>query len=162
MSRQKTLPDDVRGICILIVRGYQRRRKKYMLRRSELMNNTPDNIITIKDRDDPDDESKHEGVYIASSHNASRTTENIAERIMGLDDQAETQRMRAVEHAAKQIRRDIPEDVRKKLTSAIFLNCQSGKKYPYRVLDIEGFSERGFYRERDKFLLDIAIYLELV
>lgn len=162
MSRAKVLPDDVRGICILIVRGYQRRRQEYMLRRDELMNNTPDNIVTIRDRDNPDDESKHEGVLIPSAHNASRTAEDIADRILGLDTLPETKRMRAVEYAVKRIRRDIPETMRKKLIQAIFLNCQSGKKYPFKVLDIDGFSERGFYRERDKFLLDIADYLDLV
>jgi len=114
------------------------------------------------DKEDPDNEELHEGVYIPSGHNASRTTENIAEQILGLEDLPETKRMRAVEYAAKRIRRDIAEPVRNKLTSAIFLNCQSGKKYPYKVLDIDGFSERGFYRERDKFLVDIAIFLELV
>lgn len=162
MSRPKQLPDDVRKMCIQIVCGYQRRRLEYLLRRSELMANTPDNIVTIRDKEDPDNEDLHEGVYIPSGHNASRTTENIAEQILGLEDLPETKRMRAVEYAAKRIRRDIAESVRNKLTSAIFLNCQSGKKYPYKVLDIDGFSERGFYRERDKFLVDIAIFLEMV
>lgn len=162
MSRVKALPDDVRGICILIVRGYPRRQKEYKLRRDELMNYTPDNIVTIRDPDNPNDERKHEGALIPSAHNASRTAEDITERILGLDTLPETQRMYAVEYAVKRIRRDIPEDMRKKLAQAIFQNCQSGKKYPFKVLDIDGFSERGFYRERDKFLSDIAVFLKLV
>lgn len=162
MSQTKRLPDDVRKVCIQIVCGYQRRRQEYLLRRSELISNSPDNIITIRDKEDPGNEKLHQGVYICGSHTASRTTENVTERVMGLEDLLETKRMRAVEYAAKRVRRDIAEPMRKKLTTAIFLNCKSGKKYPYKVLDVDGFSERGFYRERDKFLLDIAIFLELV
>lgn len=74
----------------------------------------------------------------------------------------EIQRVRAVEHAIQKIRSDIPESSRQSLASAIILNCQSGKKYPFRVLNIDGFSERGFYRERDKFLLDIAKFMDLL
>ncbi|MBR4291692.1 MAG: hypothetical protein IKT52_13810 [Oscillospiraceae bacterium] len=162
MSRPKQFPDDVRKVCIQIVCGYHRRRQEYLLRRSELISNRSDNIITIRDKEDPDNEELHEGVYISGSHTASRTTENIAEQVLGLEDLPETKRMRAVEYATKRVRRDLSELMRKKLVDAIYLNCKSGKKYPYKVLDVEGFSERGFYRERDKFLLDIAIFLELV
>ena len=162
MSRTKMLPDDVRKVCIQIVCGYQRRRQEYMLRRAELMDNRQDKIITIRDARDPDNEKLHEGVCLPGSHTASRTTEDVTERILGLEDIPETKRMRSVEYAAKRVRRDLPENVREKLRTAIILNCKSGKKYPYKVLDIDGFSERGFYRERDRFLMDIAVFLELV
>lgn len=162
MSRVKQIPDDVRKVCIQIVCGYQRRRQAYMLRRSELMANTPDNIVTIRDKEDPTNENLHEGVYIPGSHTASRTTENIAERIMGLEDHPETKRMRAVEYAAKRVGLDLPENQREVLKKAIIISCIQGRKYPFERLMVEGMERSCFYDRRMKFLVDIAKYMEMI
>ena len=162
MSRPKQLPDDVRKMCIQIVCGYQRRRLEYLLRRSELMANTPDNIVTIRDKEDPDNEDLHEGVYIPSGHNASRTTENIAEQILGLENLLETQRMRAVEYAADNVGLDLAEKDRQILINAMFKSCIQGRKYPFERLGVEGMERSCFYERRLKFLADIAKYMKMI
>lgn len=162
MSRQQILPDDVRKTCIQLVRGYQRRCQNFEWRRAELLGGSANNVITICDAKDPYDVRKQIGVMLPGSHTASRTTEDIMLRLQGLEEDPETKRMRAVEYAANHIRSDIPAPMRRKLVKAIFQNCSSGKKYPFKVLDVECFSERGFYRERDKFLWDIAMYMKLI
>lgn len=162
MSRPKALPDDVKQNCLSLVKGYARRREEYRLRREELMHNTPNNIVTIKDREHPDDESKQIGVQLPSAHQASRTTEDLAERLQGLENLLDTQRMRAVEHAASMVGMDLPENQRRKLVNAIFTSCIQGRKYPFERLGIEGMERSCFYDRRRKFLVEIAIYMGML
>lgn len=162
MSRQKILPDDVKQNCISLVKGYARRREAYNLRRAELMHNTPNNIVIIKDPRQPDDERKGEGVYIPGSHFASRTTEDITEKILGLENLPETQRMRAVEQAAENVGLDLTEMDRKILVSAMFKSCIQGRKYPFERLGVEGMERSCFYERRLKFLVDIAKYMKMI
>lgn len=162
MSRPKTLPDDVKQNCLSLVKGYARRREEYRLRREELMNNTPNNIVTIKDRENPNDESKQIGVQLPSTHQASRTTEDLAERLQGLEDLLDTQRMRAVEYAASLVGLDLPESQRKKLVTAIFTSCIQGRKYPFERMGIEGMERSCFYERRRKFLVEIAKYMGML
>lgn len=162
MSRAKVLPDDVRQNCLSLVKGYDRRREEYRQRREEALNSAPDNVYTIRDRDNPLDESKHIGVLIPSAHHASRTTEDIAARIQGLEDLPETRRMRSVEYAAKRVGLDLPEDQRKILLRAIFTSCIQGRKYPFERLQVEGMERSCFYERRMRFLVDIAKYMGMV
>lgn len=162
MSRPKKLPDDVKQNCLSLVKGYARRRKEYRLRRMELMNNSPNNVVTLKDREKPEDESKHIGVLLPSSHHASRTTEDMVERIQGLEDLPETRRMRAVEDAAKRVGLDLPEDQRRALLNAIFKSCIDGRKYPFERLGVAGMERSCFYDRRMKFLCDIAKNMGLI
>lgn len=162
MSKPKALPDDIRQTCIQLVRGYDRRVRNYYDRRREIIDSSPDHHEVIKDKDDPDDWRKSTYFYAPSAHNTSRTGEDKALQLIGLEELPETKRMRAVEQAKLQIGLDLPEEMRKKLTEAILLNCRSGRRFPYRVLDVDGFSERGFYREREAFLVSIAERLQLL
>lgn len=162
MSRKAVLPDDVRKMCIQIVRGYDRRVRNYNNRRQEIINGTPCHHEIIKDPNDPDDLEKTSWVYQPVSHNASRTTEGIASRILGLEEQPETKRMRAVERAKLQIGIDLPEELRKKLTEAVILNCKSGRRYPYTCFYLPGIEKTNFYDRRSDFLYSIAEYLEMV
>lgn len=162
MSRTRKLEDDVKLNCLSLVRGYDRRRREYRLRREELMNSTPNNVVTIKDREHPEDERKHEGVLIPSAHHASRTTEDIAERIQGLEKLPDTKRMRAVEYAEKRVGLDLPEDQRKILVKAIFTSCIHGRRYPFERLGVEGMERSCFYDRRVKFLMDIAKYMDMI
>lgn len=162
MSRVKVLPDDVKQNCLALVKGYARRREEYRLRRQELMNNSPNNLITIKDREHPDDERKQEGVMLPGSHHASRTTEDVTERILGLEKLAETKRMRAVEHAAKRVGLDLCEEDREKLRNAIMKSCIAGRKYPFERLGVDGMERSCFYDRRMKFLIDIAKYMDMI
>ena len=163
MSRVKVLQDDVKQNCLSLVKGYARRREEYKQRRMELMSVSPDNHVTVyRDKKDPFNVDKQIGAIIPSTHNASRTTEDIAARIAGLEDLPETKRMRAVEYAAKRIGQDLNEKDRKQLVDAIFRSCIDGRKYPFERLAINGMERSCFYARRMKFLVDIAKFMEMI
>ena len=162
MSRVRILPKDVRDSCLAYVRGYERRKREYALRREEMLSYSPSNIVTIKDKDHPEDERKDQGVMLPSSHRASRTTEDIAQKLQGLEDLQETKLMRAVEYAEGLIGRDLPGNQRETLVRAIFTSCIQGRKYPFERLGVEGMERSCFYARRMKFLVDIAKFLEMV
>ena len=162
MSRPKLIHDDVRQTCIQIVRGYDRRVREYYDRRREIIDGTPARHEVIKDKEAPEDWQKNSYFYPPSSHNASRTGEDKTMELMGLEELPETKRMRAVEEARASIGLDLPEGMRNKLVDAIMLNCKSGKKYRYEILDVEGIGRTDFYTRRTMFLIDIAQRLGLM
>lgn len=162
MARTKLLPDDVRQTCIQMVRGYDRRVREFYDRRREIIDGSPSRFEVIKDKDAPEDWQKNSYFYPPSSHNASRTGEDKAMQLMGLEELPETKRMRAVEEAKRAIGLDLPEVMRAKLVDAIMLNCKSGRRYPYEYLDVEGIGRTDFYQRRTRFLMDIAKYLGLI
>lgn len=162
MARVKQLPDDVKQNCLSLVRGYARRKKEYARKRAELMTSSSDKVITIRDEEDPLDEKKSFGVMMPSARNASRTSENIAMRVIGLEDHMDTRRMRAVEYAEGRIGLDLPEDQRRILSRAIFTSCTQGRKYPFERLHVEGMERSCFYDRRVRFLIDIAKYMDMI
>lgn len=162
MARVKQLPDDVKQNCLSLVRGYERRKREYEQKRMELMSSGSGNVITIRDRDHPDDDQKSFGVLLPGSHNASRVTENIAERMIGLEEHPDTIRLRAVEYARDRIGIDLPESQRKKLVKAIFISCIQGKKCPFERLHVEGMERSSFYDRRMRFLIDIAKFMGMI
>lgn len=162
MSRIKVLPDDVKASCLALVRGYERRRREYNDRRQEVLHCASDKVFTIKDADAPEDESRHIGVMIGGSHSASRTTEDIAIKLDGLESLPETRRMRAVEHALDLVGLDLCEKQRKDLRKAIFTSCVYGRKYPFERLHVVGMERSAFYDRRLKFLEEIAKFEEMI
>ena len=150
MSRPKMLPDDVRQICIQIVRGYDRRVRDYYNRRRDIIDGTSE------------DSGKSTRFYSPSSHGASRTGEDKTMQLLGLEELPETKRMRAVAEAKQCIGLDLPSEMRSKLVDAIMLNCRSGRQYPYEYLDVEGIGRTDFYARRTRFLMDIAARLDLI
>ena len=162
MARTKLLPDDVRQTCIQLVRGYDRRVREFYDRRREIIDGSPSRFEVINDKDAPEDWQKNSYFYPPSSHNASRTGEDKTLQLMGLEELAETKRMRAVEEAKRGIGLDLPEVMRAKLVDAIVLNCKSGRRYPYEYLDVEGIGRTDFYIRRTRFLMDIAKHLDLI
>lgn len=162
MSKPKKLPDDVRQTCIQLVRGYDRRVREYYDRRREIIEGTPCQYEVIRDKESPEDWKKAMRFYPPSSHSASRSGEDKVMQLQSLEELPETKRMRAVEQAKVCIGLDLPEDMRRKLVDAIILNCKAGRRYPYEYLDVEGIGRTDFYDRRTSFLLDIAVYLELI
>ena len=162
MSRPKLIPDDVRQTCIQIVRGYDRRKREYYDRRRDIIEGSTSRFEEIKNKGNPDDWEKSTYCYLPSSHTASRTSEEKAIRLMYLEEHPDTKRMRAVEDALATIGLDLPEAMRHKLADAIMLNCKSGKKYRYEILDVEGIGRTDFYARRTRFLLELARRLELM
>lgn len=69
----------------------------------------------------------------------------------------ERERLEAVEQALVAVGADIEaEELREQLRTAIMLNVESGRRYPYEQLILEGVSRSDFYRRKDRFLQDIA------
>ena len=162
MSRPKKLPDDVRQTCIQLVRGYDRRVREYYDRRREIIEGSPCRYETIRDKDAPEDWQKSTRFYPPSAHSASRTGEDKAIQLQGLEDLLETKRMRAVEQAKVQIGLDLPEDMRRKLVNAMILNCKAGRRYPFDCFDLQGIGRSDFYERRMEFLIEIAKIMDLV
>lgn len=162
LSRPKLIPDDVRQTCIQIVRGYDRRKREYYDRRRDIIEGSTARFEVIKDKEDPDNWEKTSYFYPPSSHSVSKTGEDKAMQLLALEELPETKRMRAVEEARATIGLDLPEGMRNKLVDAIILNCKSGKKYRYEILDVEGIGRTDFYTRRTRFLIDIAKRLELM
>lgn len=162
MSRSKALPDDVRQMCIQLVRGYDRRVKNYHNQRQEIISGSNCRFQVIKDKDDPTDWKKNTYFYPPSAHNASRTAEDITQRLLGLEELPETKRMRAVEQAKLNIGLDLPDELRRKLAEAIWLNCKSGRRYPYTCFYLAGIEKTNFYDRRTEFLRYIAESLGMV
>ena len=161
MSKQK-MPDDVRRTCIELVKGYERRVREYRVKRMQIIDGAPCQYEVIKDLDDPDDWKKTERFYPPSSHSASRTGEDKVMQLQKLEELPETKRMRAVERAKEQIGLDLPKELRKALAEAIWLNCKSGRRYPYTCFYLPGIEKTNFYDRRSIFLYAIASYLNLV
>ena len=162
MSRPKLIPDDVRQICIHLVRGYERRVREYYDKRREIIEGSSARFEVIKDKDNPEDWKKAAYFFPPSSHSASRTGEDKAVQLMNLEADPDTQRMRAVEEARATIGLDLPEAMRNKLAAAIMLNCKAGKKYRYEILDVDGIGRTDFYARRTRFLIEIAKRLDLM
>lgn len=162
MARVKQLPDDVKQNCLSLVRGYARRKREYNQKRQELMSRSNDKVVTIRDREDPENDRKSVGVMLPGAHKVSRTTENIAERMLALEDHPDTIRMRAVEYAESRIGADLPEGQRKLLQKAILNSCIQGKKCPFERLHVEGMERSCFYDRRMRFLVDIAIFMDMI
>lgn len=162
MARVKQLPDDVKQNCLSLVRGYARRKREYNQKRQELMSRSNDKVVTIRDREDPENDRKSVGVMLPGAHRVSRTTENIAERMLALEDHPDTIRMRAVEYAENRIGVDLPEGQRILLRNAIFSSCIQGKKCPFERLHVEGMERSCFYDRRMRFLVDIAIFMDMI
>lgn len=162
MSKPKLIPDDVRQICIHMVRGYERRVREYYDKRREIIEGTSTRFEVIKDNEDPEDWKKSAYFFPPSSHAASRIGEDKALQLLILEAEPDTKRMRAVESARATIGLDLPEAMRNKLAAAIMLNCKAGKKYRYEILDVDGIGRTDFYARRTKFLIEIAKQLDLM
>lgn len=153
MARMKLMPDDIRRECLSIVAGYNRRVRNYYQARREIIDQTSQRFVEVGD----------ERVFLPSSHDASRTAENIAIALEALEHKYETKKMRAVEYAKKRIGSDLPEcDLKQRLIDAIMLNCRSGRKFPYACFDLTGIEKTNFYDRRGDFLMDIARYLDML
>lgn len=153
MGRHKLMPDDIRRECLSIVAGYNRRVRNYYTARREIIDHSPHRYVEVGD----------EWVYLPSAHEASRSAENIALALDALEKKYETKKMRAVEYAKQRIGADLPEcELKHRLVDAIMLNCRSGRRYPYACFDLTGIEKTNFYDRRGDFLMDIAVFLEML
>ena len=150
MTDQNKLPWDVRQQALWIVRGYERARCEYLRQRREILDAGGENYVTYQE----DGETRR--AYLPISHQASRSTENVAIRLEALEKTETFRQMRAVEHARARIGEGMPDAIRDALQDAIMLNCMSGRKYPFERLYVVGLGRSEFYRIRGAFFRRIA------
>lgn len=141
------IPYHIKQETIWIVRGYEQRRCNYNQMRGEILGRMVAGA---------GDGAPH-GTGISDQ------TAQKAEQIDRLERYPEVKKMRAVEYAERQIGQDVlNQDARERLRKAIVQNCKSGRRYPFERLAVDEFSRRDFYRRKDKFLVDVASFLEMM
>lgn len=160
------LPWDIKQECLWIVRGYDRRVKQYIAQRQDVIESGGANYTTYIHREGQKTEeqkTEERRAYFPHTACAGRPVEDKQAQLESIENYPETLKMRAVEYAKLRIGVDIPsEEVRRRLTDGIILNCESGRKYPFEYLNLPEFSQRDFYRRKDGFLTDIAKYLHMI
>lgn len=150
------MPYDIKQTCIWLVRGYERRVRNYLCWREDIIHSSPCLYTTYIQNGE---ECRQ---YFGHGSSPGKPIENKQEQLEAIEGFPETQRMRAVEQALVHIGNDLQnEELRQKLKEGIYLNCQNRKQYPFELLGIDGISRMSFYRRKDKFLIDIAEYLNL-
>ena len=93
------------------------------------------------------------GGYIANGRGNGKSTKAAKE----------VERMMAVERALMSVGGDIESDeLREQLRTAMMLNIESGRQYPYEKLQLDSISRSDFYRRKEKFLEDIATRMDLL
>ena len=135
MSNKYSLPYDIRMECIAYVRGYPRRVRAYNAAREEVL-----------------EASSFAMSGMPHSPGNSRIAERKAERLATIENWPETKKMRDIAN----------ENVRRKLVWVIMRNCENRDRYPLRIMDGCGFSERTMKRRKAAFLWHVADYLGLV
>lgn len=156
-GKKQRLPWDVRKQCLWIVRGYERQRREYMKARREILDASSGwHFATYTEN------GEERRAFLPGAHNASRTTENLAERLAALEHTAAFRQMRAVEHARAKIGAGMPGPLQDALREAITLNCMDGRKYPFERLYVVGIERTTFYRARNAFFWNIAEELGLI
>ncbi|MCL2634709.1 MAG: hypothetical protein FWD34_09385 [Oscillospiraceae bacterium] len=139
------LPPDVQRICEEVIRGYERRREDYEQKRLDI-------IYTVSGNN----------VEFSPNNNISAPTQAKAERLEKLENSMNVRFVRAVEQSLAVLGSDLPRDSRERLRTAVILNIENNKEYPYEVLGIDDFSRREFYRRRSQLIQGVAMYLGLI
>ncbi|MVB12345.1 hypothetical protein CAFE_30790 [Caprobacter fermentans] len=145
------LPKDIKQICLWYVRGYDRMVRNYLSRRESVIYSSPCPYATYSD-------GKEEcRQYFGHGSIPGNPTESKQEQLEEIEGLPETKRMRSVEQAELSIGDDVQsEEVRQRLRQGVLLNCRSGRKYPFEILNLSEFSRMDFYRRKDRFLIQIA------
>lgn len=156
MSKTK-LPRDIQQQCLWIVRGYERNKRDYNERRREILDGSGQRFTEYKAAN-----GEIRRALMPGSHTASRTTENKQMQLEGLEHTMAFKQMKAVEHAHDRIGAGLPAALRDMLATAIMMNCQNGRTYPYERLYTVGVSRASFYRYREAFFWDIANELGII
>ena len=161
------LPEDVKLTALSYVKGYPRRKAEYMMKFNDIVagKGFPFETYTINGYDERGDPCKLEcRVPIDRVFGSiGNPTQQKAFLLAELSRHPETVRMRAVEKAMELIGdRIMNDDLRKKLVQAIMLNCDSGRVYIYKDMDLPGISRKAFFAERRRFLWYVAKYSDLL
>lgn len=148
---KKTLDDDIKQQALWIVRGYKASLRRYMAARQDVILATPCSFGEYVSGG----ETRRQ--YFPHSSDVGRPVENMQQALERLERCPDARRVAAVDKAKLLIGEDLQdEELRRKLTNAILLNCESGRNYPFEILGVDGLSRRDFYRRRNRFLHDVA------
>jgi len=144
MQTKYKLPPDVKTACISYVRGYERRVGEYEEKRDEIIG-----------------ASRGISYDIGRVGGGGKTDVifNKTLKLQELETYFGTKIIRAVEQAKNQIGSDIQSgEQRKKLTDAIWDCCLYGRNFVYIYYNLK-MDKATFYRRRNRFLYNIAQYL---
>jgi hypothetical protein len=151
MTAKIKMSKDTEAVCESIAKGYDRRKREYNSRRK--------NIIY---EGGGFDYSNHIGsAGSAKGTHIADPSARKAERLEALENSLDVKFLRAVEQSLAMSGSDVADDSRTRLHNALLLNCESGRSYPYELLNIDEFSRRDFYRRRKRFIRGIGVILGL-
>jgi hypothetical protein len=143
------LPEDLMQIAFAVVHGYSRRGKQYKILRENIENGSrirPYYRNTVKRR----------------INTPCNPTLDSVTQLETLDASVDVFMINVVDDGLKDVTSDMPKGERERVQEAIYLNCLSGRKYPYEHFNI-AVSRRDFYRRRSRFLkyiLDSLGYID--
>lgn len=159
MSKRTSLPDDIKKTCLAIFQGYNRRVKWYHEQRRNIIESGFVSFSTYKNEAGEECRDYSGG----QANNIGRPLESKGDALLALENHPETRRMKAVEQAKLTIGCDIEnEELRQRLVDSIMLNCESGRNYPFEILNLTEFSRMDFYRRKNSFLCEMAKYLDMI
>ena len=148
---KKALDEDIKQQALWIVRGYKASLRRYMAARQDVILATPCSFGEYVSGG----ETRRQ--YFPHSSEVGRPVENMQQALERLEQSPDARRVAAVDKAKLLIGEDLQDgELRRKLTNAILLNCESGRNYPFEILGVDGLSRRDFYRRRNRFLQDVA------
>ena len=148
---KKALDEDIKQQALWIVRGYKASLRRYMAARQDVILATPCSFGEYVSGG----ETRRQ--YFPHSSDVGRPVENMQQALERLERCPDARRVAAVDKAKLLIGEDLQDgELRRKLTNAILLNCESGRNYPFEILGVDGLSRRDFYRRRNRFLHDVA------
>lgn len=148
---QKALDEDIKQQALWIVRGYKASLRRYMAARQDVILATPCSFGEYVSGG----ETRRQ--YFSHSSDVGRPVENMQQALERLERCPDARRVAAVDKAKLLIGEDLQDkELRRKLTNAILLNCESGRNYPFEILGVDGLSRMDFYRRRNRFLQTVA------
>ena len=148
---KRAIDEDIKQQALWIVRGYKASLRRYMAARQDVILATPCSFGEYVSGG----ETRRQ--YFPHSSDVGRPVENMQQALERLEQSPDARRVAAVDKAKLLIGEDLQdEELRRKLTNAILLNCESGRNYPFEILGVDGLSRRDFYRRRNRFLQTVA------
>ena len=148
---KKAIDEDIKQQALWIVRGYKASLRRYMAARQDVILATPRSFGEYA----AGGETCRQ--YYPHSSDIGRPVENMQQALERLERSPDARRVAAVDKAKLLIGNDLQdEELRRKLTNAILLNCESGRNYPFEILGVDGLSRMDFYRRRNRFLQTVA------
>ena len=148
---KRDLDDDIKQQALWIVRGYKASLRRYMAARQDVILATPRSFGEYVSGG----ETRRQ--YFPHSSSVGRPVENMQQALERLEHSPDARRVAAVDKAKLLIGNDLQdEELRRKLTNAILLNCESGRNYPFEILGVDFLGRSNFYDRRTDFLADVA------